>query len=190
MGWTEILVLLLVTIGPVRAAIVYLSLTKSADAELKRAIAIRTVTISAIVCVVFALLGAGILAGLKVSVEALLIAGGAILFIFALQLILGDDKEATEDGPPPAPSIEIASFPLAVPLMASPHGLVAIVAIEATLQGVTQSVIFVALILVRHGLQPRLPAGCRSDLCKNPRPKFSRSYCASLDCCSARWLCS
>ena len=80
-----------------RAAIVYLSLTKSADAELKRAIAIRTVTISAVVCVVFALLGAGILAGLKVSVEALLIAGGAILFIFALQLILGDDKEATSE---------------------------------------------------------------------------------------------
>ena len=147
MSWIEIFVLLFVTIGPVRAAIVYLGLTKSADAELKRAIAIRTVTISAVVCIVFALLGAGILAGLKVSVEALLIAGGAVLFIFALQLILGDDKEATSDGPPPAPSIEIASFPLAVPLMASPHGLVAIVAIQATLQGVTQAVIFVALIL-------------------------------------------
>ena len=147
MSWIEIFVLLFVTIGPVRAAIVYLGLTKSADAELKRAIAIRTVTISAVVCIVFALLGAGILAGLKVSVEALLIAGGAVLFIFALQLILGDDKEATLDDPPPAPSIEIASFPLAVPLMASPHGLVAIVAIQATLQGVTQAVIFVALIL-------------------------------------------
>ena len=31
--------------------------------------------------------------------------------------------------------------------MASPHGLVAIVAIEATLQGITEAAIFVALIL-------------------------------------------
>lgn len=147
MSWVEIFVLLFVTIGPVRAAIVYLGLTKSADAALKRAIAVRTVTIAAVVCVIFALLGAAILAGLKVSVEALLIAGGAVLFIFALQLILGEDKEEKSDSPPPAPSLDIASFPLAVPLMASPHGLVAIVAIEATLKGPTQAAIFVALIL-------------------------------------------
>jgi multiple antibiotic resistance protein len=147
MGWVDIFVLLFVTIGPVRAAIVYLGLTKTADAELKRAIAFRTVTISAIVCVIFALVGAGILAGLKVSVEALLIAGGAILFIFALNLILGDEKEAAPgDGPPPAPSLDVAAFPLAVPLMASPHGLVAIVAIEATLEGMTEAAVFVALI--------------------------------------------
>ncbi len=147
MSWVEIAVLLFVTIGPVRAALVYLGLTKSADAELKRAIAFRTVTVSTVICVVFALVGAAILAGLKVSTEALLIAGGAILFIFALNLILAEDKDQASDGPPPAPSLDVATFPLAVPLMASPHGLVAIVAIEATLQGVADAAIFVALIL-------------------------------------------
>ncbi|MCW2308007.1 MarC family protein [Rhodobium gokarnense] len=147
MSWIDITVLLLVTIGPVRGALVFLGLTKSADAKLKRAIAIRTVSVSAVICVIFALLGAVILAGLKVSVEALLIAGGAILFIFALQLILGEDKEQSSDVPPPAPSLDIATFPLAVPLMASPHGLVAIVAIEATLKGATQAAIFVAIIM-------------------------------------------
>jgi multiple antibiotic resistance protein len=153
MGWIEIFVLLFVTVGPVRASIVYLGLTKSADADLKRAIAVRTVFISAVVCVIFALLGAGILAGLKVSVQSMLIAGGAILFIFALNLVLGDEKEAETDDPPPAPSIDLAAFPLAVPLMASPQGLVAIVAIEATLQqGMTAGAIvevgiFVGLIL-------------------------------------------
>ncbi|WP_417674168.1 MarC family protein [Roseibium sp.] len=147
MSWVEIAVLLFVTIGPVRASLVYLGLTKSADAELKRAIAFRTVTVSTVICVVFALVGAAILAGLKVSTEALLIAGGAILFIFALNLILAEDKDQASDGPPPAPSLDVATFPLAVPLMASPHGLVAIVAIEATLQGVADAAIFVALIL-------------------------------------------
>ncbi|WP_209507297.1 MarC family protein [Ruegeria sp. HKCCSP335] len=147
MSWTEILVLLFVTIGPIRAALIYLGLTKSADAQLKRSIAIRTVMISTVICVMFAIVGAVILSGLKVSVEALLIAGGAILFVFALQLVIGEEKQQPEGEEPPAPSIEIATFPLAVPLMASPHGLVAIVAIEATLQGVTEGLIFVGCIL-------------------------------------------
>lgn len=147
MSWTEILVLLFVTIGPIRAALIYLGLTKTADAKLKRAIAIRTVMISSVICVMFAILGAVILAGLKVSVEALLIAGGAILFVFALQLVIGEEKQQPEGEEPPAPSIEIATFPLAVPLMASPHGLVAIVAIEATLSGASDGAIFVVCIL-------------------------------------------
>ena len=143
MGWIEIFVLLFVTIGPVKAAIVHLGLTKTADAALKRAIAIRAVTISAVVCVIFALVGAGILSGLKISVEALLIAGGAILFVFALNMVMAEEKEASPDAPPPAPSMDVAAFPLAVPLMASPQGLVAIVAIEATLQqGMTKDAIF------------------------------------------------
>lgn len=146
MGWTDIFVLLFVTIGPVRAALVYLGLTKTADAELKRAIAFRTVTVSTVICIVFALIGAAILGGLKVSIEALLIAGGIILLLFALNLILGEDKDQASDGPPPAPSIEVATYPLAVPLMASPQGLVAIVAIEGTLQGTGDGLVFLGII--------------------------------------------
>lgn len=148
MGWADIFILLFVTIGPVRASLVYLGLTKTADAGLKRAIAFRTVMVSTVICIIFALIGAAILAGLKVSTEALLIAGGIILLLFALNLILGEDKDQAADGPPPAPSMDIATFPLAVPLMASPQGLVAIVAIEGTLQGTGEGLIFVALILV------------------------------------------
>ena len=148
MGWADIFILLFVTIGPVRASLVYLGLTKTADAGLKRAIAFRTGMGSTVICISFALIGAAILAGLKVSTEALLIAGGIILLLFALNLILGEDKDQAADGPPPAPSMDIATFPLAVPLMASPQGLVAIVAIEGTLQGTGEGLIFVALILV------------------------------------------
>ena len=147
MGWLEIFVLLFATTNGMKAAIVHLGLTKNADAALKRAIVFRAVLITTVVCVLFALAGAGILAGLKISVEALLIAGGAILFVFALNMVIGDEKEAMSDGPPPAPSMDIAAFPLAVPLMASPQGLVAIVAIEATLEGMTEAGILVALIL-------------------------------------------
>ena len=147
MGWVEIFILLFATTNAMKAAIVSLAMTRNADAALKRAIAFRAVLISTVVCILFALAGAAILAGLKITVEALLIAGGAILFVFALNMVMAEDKEESADGPPPAPSMDVAAFPLAVPLMASPQGLVAIVAIEATLQGMTESLIFVGLIL-------------------------------------------
>ncbi len=149
MGWVEIFILLLATTNGMKAAIVSLAMTKNADAALKRAIAFRTVTVAAIVCILFALAGAALLGGLKISVEAFLIAGGAILFVFALNMVLAEEQEAAAGEPPPAPSIDIAAFPLAVPLMASPQGLVAIVAIEATLnQGLTMAAIFDVGILV------------------------------------------
>ncbi|MBY6092847.1 MarC family protein [Maritimibacter alkaliphilus] len=149
MGWTDIFVLLFVTVGPVKAALLFIGLTKTADAKLKRAIAIRTVLVSTVICIIFAVIGAGILAGLKVSTEALLIAGGIILLLFALDLILADEKAPEQnDAPPPAPTLDIATFPLAVPLMASPQGLVAIVAIEGTLQSTGQGIVFACLILL------------------------------------------
>lgn len=149
MSWIEIFVLLFATTNAMKAAIVSLAMTKNADAALKRAIAFRAVMISTVVCILFALAGAAILSGLKISVEALLLAGGAILFVFALNMVIAEDKETSADEPPPVPSIDIAAFPLAVPLMASPQGLVAIVAIEATLhQGVTMAAIYDVGILV------------------------------------------
>jgi multiple antibiotic resistance protein len=78
-------------------------------------------------------LGSVIFGALKISIPALLIAGGIILFAFALPMVIGEDKQKESDSPSPPPSIEIATYPLAVPLMASPHGLVAIVSMEAKL---------------------------------------------------------
>ena len=149
MSWVEIFVLLFATTNAMKAAIVSLAMTRNADAALKRAIAFRAVLNTTVVRVLFALAGAGILAGLKISVEALLIAGGAILFVFALNLVISEEKETSADEPPSTPSLDIAAFPLAVPLLASPQGLVAIVAIEATLhQGMTTEAIVDVGILV------------------------------------------
>ena len=133
MDIASIAILLLATIGPTRAAIVFVGMTQSADAKLKRTIALRTVLVSAIVCCAFVVLGSVILGALKISIPALLIAGGMILFAFALPMVIGEDKQTETDSPSPPPSIDIATYPLAVPLMASPQGLVAIVTIEATL---------------------------------------------------------
>jgi multiple antibiotic resistance protein len=145
----DILLLLAVTIGPTKAAAMYLSLTAGAEAALKRQIAIRAVLTATVVCGVFALLGQALLGLFHVSIPAMLIAGGIILFVFALQLVLGEDhSDDGTKGLAHAPSLDIASFPLAVPLMASPQGLVALVAIAAAQPGLRTQLLLFVLVLV------------------------------------------
>jgi multiple antibiotic resistance protein len=149
LGILEILLLLLVTIGPTKAAAMYLSLTAGVEPALKRQIAIRAVATAAIVCAVFALLGQALLGLFHVTIPAMLVAGGMILFIFAVHLVLDDDHhDASQDGLRPAPSLDVAAFPLAVPLMASPQGLVAIVAISSADSGWSTRIEMLVLVLV------------------------------------------
>jgi multiple antibiotic resistance protein len=149
----DIMLLLAVTIGPTKAAAMYLSLTAGAEPALKRQIAIRAVTTAAVICGIFALLGQALLSLFHVSIPAMLIAGGIILFIFALHLVLDDDHH--DDGVPgthPIASLDVATFPLAVPLMASPQGLVAIVAIAAAEPGWGTRLLMLMLVLLQMAL--------------------------------------
>ena len=148
MGALDILIILLVTVGPTKAAAMYLGLTAGASTELKRQIAIRTVMISAIVTGAFVLLGQALLAMLHVSIPALLIAGGIILFIFALHLVLGEEEEKSPEVEKRAPSLDLAAYPLAVPLIASPQGLVAIVTIAASQPGWGATLMLFVLVMV------------------------------------------
>lgn len=147
MGIADILVLLFITVGPTKPAAMYVAMTKSASPALKRQIAVRTILVSLIICSIFVVLGEGILKVLHISIPALLIAGGIILFVFALHLVLGEDKPESSTGLPQAPSISIADYPLAVPLMASPQGLVAIVTISAAMPGLTNMLTLLGLVL-------------------------------------------
>ncbi len=74
-GVIDILVLLSVTVGPTKAATLYVTMATGAEPALKRAIAIRSVLIATIICVIFVLLGRAILRMLHISIPALLIAG-------------------------------------------------------------------------------------------------------------------
>jgi multiple antibiotic resistance protein len=90
------------------------------------------VSVSAIVALVFIILGDVLLKIFHVSLAALNIAGGIILLLVALDMVLGEKKK-TPDGPAGAISETIAIYPLAIPLMASPSGLVVCVTLSAGL---------------------------------------------------------
>ena len=132
---SEVVLLLLATIGPLKVTLVAASLTAGASTDFVNRVAARSVVIASVVCLVFAVLGEVILGVFKVSVPAFEIAGGIIVLIFSIDMVIGDigkdsggpEEEKSDEGH----SLSIAVSPLAIPLMASVSGLVAIVSVLA-----------------------------------------------------------
>ncbi|MCD4736812.1 MAG: hypothetical protein K8R53_12270, partial [Bacteroidales bacterium] len=72
--------------------------------------------------------------------------GGLILLLFALEMVMGSkSKEDNTTGK--EPSVDIAVFPLAMPLMATPQGLVAIITVTAAIPGTQDTLLIMGAIL-------------------------------------------
>lgn len=145
-GIADIVVILLITIGPLKALIVYATITGGAEAALRRQIAFRTVFVATIVALLFVVAGEVILQALHISLAALKIAGGIILMLFALGMIMGDGH-AKDEGKIKTITLDVAIYPLAMPMMATPQGLVAITALTATAT-TRMEVVIIALIVI------------------------------------------
>jgi multiple antibiotic resistance protein len=151
----EIIMLLLATIGPLKVTIVCATLTAGASPDFLKRVALRSVLIALCVCVVFAVLGEAILELFKVSVPAFQIGGALIVLLFSIDMVVGEKKDGNETegtgGPQKTnadPSLEMATYPLAVPLMASVSGLVAIVSVLAQRNDLVAVLTLVGLITV------------------------------------------
>jgi multiple antibiotic resistance protein len=130
----EAILLLFATIGPLKVTIVCATLTADATPDFLKKVASRAVLIASIVCIVFAVLGEAILKLFKVSVPAFQIGGGIIVLLFSIDMVMGDkprEKKSTRSSRKNHAelSLDIAAYPLAIPLMASVSGLVAIVSL-------------------------------------------------------------
>ncbi len=93
---SEVIMLLLTAIGPLKVTIVCATLTAGASPQFVKRVAFRSVLIALIVCIVFAVLGEAILRLLKVSIPAFQIAGGIIVLLFSLDMAMGS-KQVDKD---------------------------------------------------------------------------------------------
>lgn len=141
----EIFLLLLATLGPLKVTIVCATLTAGTSAEFLQRVALRSVLVALTVCIVFALLGEAILKVFHVSIPAFQIGGGIIVMLFSIDMAMGKKSNEENTGHPPVePSIDIAAYPLAVPLMASISGLVAIVSLIAQMDNDPGGLLFLS----------------------------------------------
>jgi multiple antibiotic resistance protein len=122
--FSEILIILMITAFCTKAAAFFAAEAGHLTLAERRKVAFQSVTIQAVVLGVFVLRGPNILELFHVSIFALEVAGGLILLIFAIGLVLGEDHH--HDDSAPKAGTGMAVYPLAVPLLASPQAIVAI----------------------------------------------------------------
>ena len=128
--WTALLrqfVTLFVVIDPIGTVPVYLYAVTSVPAHLHRRFSLRAVAIATLVLLLFLIGGQFVLETLGLRLGSFQIAGGIVLFLFALSMIFGDSKPRTEIEEAERDHLAGAVFPLAMPSIASPGAMLAIV---------------------------------------------------------------
>lgn len=138
---------LLVGMGPVKAAIVYVSETATFTPEVRRRVAIRAVLVAGVVAAFLLLTGFFLAKLLHFTTGALTIAGGLVLLILAIGMILGQGKPKVEDAPPKDPDA-LAIYPLGMPLLLNPIGIVALITYSGSPDLVDIGIVAVAGLIV------------------------------------------
>lgn len=124
---------LFVTIDPVGLAPMFLALTAGVSAQDRKRIAYRATITSGIVLFVFFFSGKTVLTLLGISVSAFRVAGGILLFVIAFEMVFDHrNKRKSETAEKvvehhPSDLNAMAVFPIAIPLIAGPAAISAII---------------------------------------------------------------
>ncbi|WP_099867725.1 MarC family protein [Pararhizobium haloflavum] len=130
------LVTILVTIDPPGLAPIFLGLTPGMSRAQRIQVAFRACLISGTILIVFALAGSAILSLFGITLGAFRIAGGMLLFWIAFEMIFEKRQERHEKSAERAVTADhisnIAVFPLAIPLVAGPGAISAIILLSGS----------------------------------------------------------
>ncbi len=154
---SDALIIFFLTLGPLKAIGPFAQLTRGTDPAFRRSLAWRGTAIATGIVIILALLGSVVLGNWDVSVAAIVITGGIILFCQAFQVIMKPPAVA-----PPTPQLNgeqtpstmaIVQFSLAIPALVTAPGIAAIAGFMAIAEGdLTQKAIIIAALLVIMGL--------------------------------------
>ncbi len=112
------------TIDPIGNVALFAGLTASLTRAERHRTALRASLYAAVILIVAVVAGQIILDAVGIRLHSLKVAGGIILFLFALQMLFG--RLDTNTGSP-EPGRDLAVFPLAVPSIAGPGAMMAVI---------------------------------------------------------------
>lgn len=117
--------LLAAVIDPLGTVPIFIAVTNNHTTAERKWIAVRASAIAAMILLFFLAAGQFLLDAIEVPLDAFQISGGIILFLFALTMIFGEAKPEQELNLVRSHQ-ETATFPLAVPSIASPGAIMAV----------------------------------------------------------------
>jgi multiple antibiotic resistance protein len=141
--------LLLIGIGPKIALVPFLETTRQMPQATQRRVLRKMLITAATVAVLLLVLGGLLTRLLHFSPGALGVASGIILLIIAVTMVLGrhDQDSGTRPAEDPDP-MQLAVFPLAVPYLLNPAGIVVLVTASAEAASVAVVAVVVGILIV------------------------------------------
>jgi multiple antibiotic resistance protein len=143
-----------VIIDPIGLIGIFNGLAGAMTQQARRAVAYRGVVIGSSVLLLFALGGEQLLNALGISLPAFRAAGGAMLFLIAMEMVFQHRSQRRADaaqhvaGEPPTD--DVAIFPLGIPLIAGPGAITSVLLLISRHKGavVEQGIVLAAMLLV------------------------------------------
>jgi multiple antibiotic resistance protein len=147
-------VTLFVVIDPPGCAPIYAGLSSDAAPAQQRRMAIKASLIAALILFFFALLGEDLLTALHIELDAFRIAGGIMLFIIALEMVVEKRTRRREERAEKlraehaqTPEIEdISVFPMAMPMIAGPGSIATVMLLMNEASGREESLTVLAAL--------------------------------------------
>ena len=133
---TKAFVTFFVLIDPIGLIPLFLGLVGVRSYQEQKKIALRSTLVAGLLVLGFALLGGAVLRYLGISLEALKVAGGLLLFKIALDMINAQlERETDEEQAESRLRTDVSVFPLAIPLIAGPGTLASVLILTGTAPG-------------------------------------------------------
>ena len=149
----ELFFLLLIGIGPKIALVPFLEVTAGMDAATKGRVIRKMLTTVSVVAAILIVFGEFLTRLLHFSTGALAVAGGVVLLIIAVSMVLGlgdgskPQTSVTEEEP-----MKLAVFPLAIPYLLNPVGIVVLVTASAEAASVARIGLVIGVLAFVLGL--------------------------------------
>ncbi|MGR3616653.1 MAG: MarC family protein [Paracoccaceae bacterium] len=136
-----------VVIDPIALMPFFIALTTGFSAERRRTVAIRSCLTAAALLIVFAAFGHAVLGFIGISMSAFRIAGGALLFLTALDMLFERRSKRREDQT--EEEVEDPSvFPIAIPLLAGPGAIATVILLAGQKPGIEGLAMVIGVLLV------------------------------------------
>ena len=134
-----------VIIDPIGAALIFHSLTAGNSRSYALRMALRAVVISTVVTLLFGFLGQALLAKLGISIAALRVAGGLLLFFAAFEMVTrakSPERSLSSES-------DISVFPMSFPLISGPGCLTLTILLfsRPTVPGETVAILAAVLVI-------------------------------------------
>jgi multiple antibiotic resistance protein len=142
------------TVDPITNLALFAILTAGMHRSERRRIAWRASFYAAIILVVAVIIGQIVLDAMGIRLRSLQVAGGLILFVFGLQMVFGWMNQ-------PSTSVEkcrdLAVFPLAVPAIAGPEAIMAIILltdndVDSVSERAETAVVLLVMLVLNYNL--------------------------------------